>query len=151
MVLYTHTGEYHKKGIIYGDGRHANSVIRRLAWGLAPFSFQFYHESGSWQFPWLLWTSTTTFVKGEAQHIFLQRTLSSPELKILLLNVVFWCLLGGIKHMMSTAYCQRYNQEEGEGPFFQNGNICSLNRILGLLMREILTCPPKLFPRACSN
>lgn len=40
----------------------------------------------------LLWTSTTTFVKGEAWYIFLlQRTLSSPELKMLLLNVVFWC------------------------------------------------------------
>lgn len=60
-------------------------------------------------------------------------------------------LLGEIKCTVSSAYWQRYNQEEGEGPFFQNGNICTLNRILGLLTRDFLTCPPNLFPKACSN
>lgn len=47
-----------------------------------------------------LWTSTTTFVKGEAQHIFLlRRTLSSPELKMLLFESCVLLLLGAIKHV----------------------------------------------------
>lgn len=56
--------------------------IWRLAQGLAPFSFQFYHKSGSWQFTLLLWTSITLSIKGEARHIFLMwRALSSFRIK----------------------------------------------------------------------
>jgi len=40
---------------------------------------------------------------------------------------------------VSRVYWQRYNQEEGEGPFFHNDNACTLNRILGLLTRDFLT------------
>lgn len=60
-------------------------------------------------------------------------------------------LLGEIKHTLSSVYWQKNNQEEGEGLSLYNGNICTLNRILGLLTRDILTCPPSLFPKACSN
>lgn len=48
---------------------------------------------------------------------------------------------------MSKLCWQRYNQEEDEGPFSHNGNICTLNRILGFLLRDFFTCPSNLFSK----
>lgn len=52
---------------------------------------------------------------------------------------------------VSREYWRWYNKEEGEGLFFHNGNICTLNRILGLLTWDFSTCLPNLFPKAHSN
>lgn len=84
-------------------------------------------------------------------HLSSAENLELSGIKNAIIKCCVLMLLGEIKCTVSSVYWQRYNQEEGEGPFFHNGNICTLNRILGLLTRDFLTCPPNLFPKACSN
>lgn len=92
-----------------------------------------------------------TFVRREPHHLSSVESLELPRIKNAIIKCCVLMLLGQLIHTALSIYWPRHTQEEGKGPFFHNGNICPLNRILGLFMGDFLTCPPNLFPKACHN
>lgn len=91
------------------------------------------------------------FVRREPHHLSSVENLELSRIKSAIIKCCALKLLGQLIHTALSIYWPRHTQEEGEGPFFHSGNICTLNRIPGLFVRDFLTCPPNLFPKACHD